>query len=121
MMYKNNWRKQTMEDYTHREIGEEVHFIAGYYVIIEEGRLTHDGNEFLYALGIATLDNSCCGRSGCRFLFIPGYLHSWKTKTNDLGIPVSEVEPIVDQQKQAAIRDFLSACYPYSQINFSRS
>jgi hypothetical protein len=110
-----------IEDYSHREIGEEVHFMAGYYEIIEEGRLTYEGNEILYALGIATLDNACCGRSGCRFLFIPGYVHSWKTKTNALGMPVSEVEPIVGQHKQAAIRAFLDARYPYSQINFSRS
>ena len=38
-----------MADYTHRE--EEVHFIAGHYEIVEEGRLAHGGREFLYALG----------------------------------------------------------------------
>jgi hypothetical protein len=110
-----------MEDYIHRDIGEEVHFMAGSYKIIEEGRLTHGGNEFLYTLGIATLDNSCCGRSGCRFLLIPGYIHSWKTKTNVSGMPVSEVEPIVDEQKQVAIRTLLDERYPYSQISFSQS
>jgi hypothetical protein len=108
-----------MEDYTHHEIGEEVHFVAGHYEIVEEGRLTHDGKEFIYLLGVATIDNSCCGHTGCRFLFIPGYVHSWKTKTNSRGRMTSEVEPIIDGQKQSAIRAFLAACYPYSQINFS--
>lgn len=108
-----------MEDYTHHEIGEEVHFIAGHYEIVEEGRLTHAGKEFLYLLGVATIDNSCCGYTGCRFLFIPGYIHSWKMKTNAQGRLVSDVEPIKDQGKQAAIRAFLDARYPYAQINFS--
>ena len=108
-----------MADYTHRQIGEEVHFIAGHYEIVEEGRLTHAGREFLYALGVATLDNACCGRSGCRFLFIPGYVRAWKTKTDTQGMPVSEVEPIADEREQAEIRAFLDARYPFSQINFS--
>lgn len=109
-----------MEDYTHHQIGEEVYFVAGHYKIVDEGRLTHGGKEFLYLLGIATVDNSCCGQTGCRFLFIPGYLHSWKTKTDAQGKPVSEVESIIDHQKQAAIRSFLEIRYPYSQINFSK-
>ncbi len=108
-----------MEDYIHRNIGEEVSFIAGSYQIVEEGCLTHDGREFLYLMGIATVDNACCGNTGCRFLQVPGYIHSWKTKTNPQGKPVSEVEPITDEQNQAAIRTFLEACYPYAQINFS--
>ncbi|MDD4091157.1 MAG: hypothetical protein PHQ63_01220 [Smithellaceae bacterium] len=107
-----------MEDYIHRNIGEEVSFIAGSYQIVEEGCLTHDGREFLYLMGIATVDNACCGHTGCRFLHVPGYIHSWKTKTNPQGHPVSEVEPITDEQDQAAIRTFLEACYPYAQINF---
>ena len=108
-----------MEDYIHHTIGEEVNFIAGCYEIVEEGCLTHDQREFIYLMGIATVDNACCGHTGCRFLLIPGYIHSWKTKTNAQGKPVSEVEPIIDKQKQAAIRAFLEACYPYAQINFS--
>lgn len=108
-----------MEDYVHQTIGEEVRFIAGHYKIVEEGCLTHGGREFLYWMGIATVDNACCGTTGCRFLLIPGYIHSWKTKANPQGKPVSEVDPIVDEQKQATIRAFLEACYPYAQINFS--
>jgi len=108
-----------MEEYVHQTIGEEVRFIAGHYQIVEEGRLTHDGREFLYWMGIATVDNACCGHTGCRFLQIPGYIHSWKTKTNAQGKPVSEVKPIVDERERAAIRTFLEACYPYAQINFS--
>ncbi|PKN69236.1 MAG: hypothetical protein CVU54_10850 [Deltaproteobacteria bacterium HGW-Deltaproteobacteria-12] len=106
-------------DYTHHEIGKEVHFAAGHYEIVEEGLLIHEGKEFIYLLGVATVDNACCGHTGCRFLFIPGYVHSWKTKTNCRGRIISEVEPIIDVQKQSAIRAFLAACYPHSQISFS--
>lgn len=107
-----------MEDYTHHALGEEVQFVAGHYEIVEEGRLTHGGKEFLYLLGIATVDNSCCGRTGCQFLFIPGYLHSWKVRTDAQGRAVSEVEPISDQQNQSVIRAFLKVRHPYAQINF---
>ncbi len=107
-----------MEDYTHHASGEEVEFVAGHYEIVEEGRLTCGGKEFLYLLGIATVDNSCCGRTGCQFLFIPGYVHSWKAKKDVQGKAVSEVEPITDPEKQADVRAFLKIRYPYAQINF---
>ncbi|MRR16999.1 MAG: hypothetical protein EG826_11145 [Deltaproteobacteria bacterium] len=108
-----------MDEYTHRGIGEEVHCIAGHYEIIEEGRLAYGAAELLYVLGVATVDNACCGSTGCRFLLIPGYVHSWKTKTNAEGMPVSIVAPITEEQQRASIRAFLDKRYPYAQINFS--
>jgi hypothetical protein len=107
-----------MPEYQHQEPGTEVRFIAGHYTIVEEQRIAHRGRELLVFVGIATVESTCCGTQGCRFLNVPGYIISWKHSMNENGLPVSEVEPIENKREQADIRQLLNHQFPYSQILF---
>ena len=107
-----------MSQYIHQKSGTEVHFIAGHYTILEEGRMSQEGKEFLYVVGMAIVDNACCGAGGCRFLHVPGYIVSWKEKEGTDGLPVSEVEPIRNENDQRKIRNLLEEDFPYAQVIF---
>jgi hypothetical protein len=107
-----------MIEYTHEELDKEVQFIAGNYRFIEENRLTYKGRDIVYAVGVAVVDNSCCGVSGCRFIRVPGYVISWKNTTDGSNLPVSTIEPIKDEEERKGIKNLLDKEYPHSQISF---
>ena len=107
-----------MEHYVHQEPGTEVTSISGHYTILEERCGEFAGKKFLYVIGGAVIDSSCCGTGGCRFIHVPGYLIAWKAGQSDAGLPVSEVEPILDESERKAIGQLLDAEYPNSQIIF---
>jgi len=105
-------------EYVHAEIGEEIHFISGYYIIQEERRMKYNGRELLVVIGHAIVDNSCCGRTGCRYALVPGYIVNWKSRKNDKGIDVTDVHPIKDESEQRAIAKNLQAGETLQQVNF---
>lgn len=105
-------------DYTHSQIGEEIQFISGYYVVDEERKIPFGDRELLVVFGHAIVDNSCCGTSGCRYAFIPGYVVSWKGKKNEEGVEVSEVEPVSDQDERLEIQKYLREKEVVQQVNF---
>ena len=107
-----------MSRYIHQELGEEVRSIAGYYTINEEGCLKYRGREVLYVVGVAAIDNSCCGVGGCSFINVPGYIISWGGESIDSPSLISEVEPIKDKDEQGEIKKLLAKEYPHAQINF---
>ena len=107
-----------MSQYIHQKLGTEVHFIAGYYTISEEERRSHGGKEFLCVVGMAIVDNACCGRGGCRFIHVPGYIVSWKRDKSPDSSPVSEVEPICNENDQKEIRNLLEEDFPHAQVIF---
>jgi hypothetical protein len=107
-----------MPEYQHQEPGTEVRFIAGNYTIVGEQRIVHHGRELLVVVGIAAVENTCCGTQGCRFLNVPGYVTAWKHRLSENGVPVSFVEPVEDEKEQAEIRQILESQFPYSQILF---
>lgn len=107
-----------MEEYTHEDMNKEVRSISGYYQYLEEAMLTFRGRDVLYMVGVGVVDNSCCGAGGCLFVRVPGYIVSWKDKTNEAGRPVSTVEPVTDDADRMQIRLLLEKKYPYAQINF---
>ncbi|MFA4917220.1 MAG: hypothetical protein WC560_11210 [Syntrophales bacterium] len=80
--------------------------------------MTHRGKEFLYAMGMAVVDNACCGAGTWQFLNVPGYIISWKEKNNADGFPVSEVESIRNEDEQREIRERLKVNFPDAQVNF---
>ena len=104
--------------YTHEELNKEVRFIAGYYILEEEKRLDYKGKEVLYLIGCSQLDNSCCGVGGCRYALIPGYIIAWKTKTDETGNPVSEVETIVDKDSKTELAEILKNKETITQVEF---
>jgi len=107
-----------MPEYQHQEPGTEVRFIAGNYTIVGEQRIVHHGRELLVVVGIAAVENTCCGTQGCRFLNVPGYVVAWKYRRTENGVPVSEVESVENEQGKADIRQLLDRRFPHSQILF---
>ncbi len=103
--------------YTHQEPDTEVFSIAGHYKIIEEGKMTFGNREFLYVMGGAVVDCSCCGSGGCQFIRVPGYILSWKAQTDANGLAISEVEPIIDPGEQREIGKMLATKFPHAQIS----
>lgn len=103
--------------YTHQEPDTEVFSIAGHYKIIEEGKMTFGKREFLYVMGGAVVDCSCCGSGGCQFVQVPGYILSWKAQTGSNGLAISEVEPIIDPGEQEEIVKMLARKFTHAQIS----
>ena len=105
--------------FTHPELQERVEFFGGGYVLIEEGRIIHQGKEVLYFLWVAGIEASCCGPGGCAFIKVPGYVRSWKKTRNALGQPVSEVERIQGEDRQREIKRILGEKHPdFKQVEF---
>jgi hypothetical protein len=94
----------TTTKYTHLELGKDVIFgIAGYYTPQEELKLKYKGREVLYAIGQVVIESACCGTSSCScsasrwtYTIVPGYIVNWQNTKNEVGLPISEVEPITD-------------------------
>jgi len=112
-------RSFTMDDYSHPELNQPCEFFGGSYHFIKEGKLNYHGREVLYFLGVAGVESSCCGTGGCAFIKIPGFIRSWKTKQDESGQPVSEIEKIVEEEVQRDIREIFEKKYPaFRQIEF---
>ncbi|MGW8321267.1 MAG: hypothetical protein ACWGSD_06915 [Thermodesulfobacteriota bacterium] len=107
-----------LNHYTHRPLGEEVRSISGYYAIDEEKRIPFQGREILLAKGCWAVDSSCCGTGGCGFALVPGYVLKWKASTNERGEPVSEIEPVRDDEEKQALRKLIHESEQVQQVNF---
>jgi hypothetical protein len=107
-----------LSQYTHAELNNEIHSIAGYYCPFKEGRLPYDGREVLYVLGQATVDNSCCANGCWSYALVPGYILNWQNAKDASGKPVSEVEPIRDPGVQAAVRRTIQETAGVTQVDF---
>ncbi len=84
----------------------------------EEKTLNHSGRQVLYVVGRAEIDNSCCGVAGCRYVIVPGYVVVWKNGMDETGRPLSEVEPIVDEDSRRKITNILQEKEIVTQIDF---
>lgn len=108
-----------MAEYIHPELHEEIEFFGGSYSFLKERKLNYEGKEVFYLLGIAGVESSCCGTRGCAFIKVPGYILSWKKGWSPSGQCVSEVERIVGEESQKAIRNILQAKHPgFQQVEF---
>ena len=75
-----------MGQYTHEDLSKEIRSISGHYRYIEEMILPFRGRDVLYIMGVGVVDNSCCGAGGCLFVRVPGYIVSWKNRTDENGV-----------------------------------
>jgi len=107
-----------MNEYTHLELNKDVNCLAGYYTPEKEVRLKHNNREVLYVIGQAVIEASCCGGGSCGYAIVPGYILNWQNKTNEAGLPVSEVEPISDKATQENISRIIKEAEVISQIEF---
>ena len=90
-------------EYVHIGLGEEVTALAGYYMPLKELRLKYNGREVLCVTGICAIESSCCGSRSFHYAVVPGYMVSWKGKKTPTGLPVSEVDPIEDENVRREI------------------
>jgi hypothetical protein len=108
-----------LENFTHPELNQPVEFFGGSYVFGEEGKISFQGREVLYFIGIAGLDASCCGRSGCAFANVAGFICQRELRRDELGRWISEVEKIKTPKDQEEIGRLLKEKYPQvTQIEF---
>ncbi len=107
-----------IREYTH-ELNREVRSISGGYEFEKEGNLQIDGREVLYVVGNAIVDSSCCGVGGCRYALVPGYVRQFKTRQDEQGLWISEVEPIIDIATRQEITRVLKEKEIVQQVQFS--
>ena len=110
--------RQMIREYTH-ELNREVRSISGGYEFEREGNLQIDGREVLYVVGNAVVDSSCCGVGGCRYALVPGYVRQFKTRQDEQGLWISEVEPIIDRATRQEITRVLKEKEIVQQVQFS--
>lgn len=109
--------------YTHLELGTDVIVgIAGYYTPQKEVRLRYNGREVLYVIGQAVVESTCaggaCGTGRWAYAIVPGYIINWQNTKNEAGLPVSEVEPVIDKEAQANIKRIIQTSEEASPIGF---
>lgn len=93
----------TTTSYTHRDLGETINAIGGYYRFEKESCLFFGGLPVLYLVGYGVLDSSCCGMGGCTYAYVIGYVVDWKTGSDADGFAISGVTEIADPQEQRQI------------------
>ena len=104
-------------DYAH-ELKKEFQSISGKYVLEKEISVEVDGKTVLYIVGNAIVDSSCCGVGGCRYALVPGYVRKLKTKRNESGLWVSQVEPVVDPESRKKITQLIKQKEWVNQVQF---
>ncbi len=107
-----------MATYTHLKLNQDVEAMAGHYTPQKEVRLKHNGREVLYILSQAVVDSSCCGKTDFSSALVPGYIVRWQAKANKDGLPLSEVEPIIDKKTRDKIRKTIKETEHISQVEF---
>ena len=106
-------------EYVHQTLGEDIHALAGYYTLLKEVRLDHNGREVLYIVGGSTAwSGSCAGGGYLTYAIVPGYLVAWKSKRSKEGLPVSEVTPILDEETQKQVAKIIQDKECLRSINF---
>ena len=103
--------------YTHA-LHQEVLSISGSYELEKEERLAYAGRELLYIIGNAVVDTSCCGYGSFRYAVVPGFVVSWRSRHNEAGESVSEVEPISQEAIKQEIAKRLRAAESVNQVQF---
>jgi hypothetical protein len=93
-----------MTSYTHLELDKDVLTPSGYYSPRKEVRFNYNGREVFYTVNEAVIESSCCGANEYSSITIPGYVVGWKTEKNNLGLPVSLIEPVTNENDRDAIR-----------------
>jgi hypothetical protein len=106
------------QDFIHPDLGQEVTAIGGHYVFNKEARITHNGREVFYLVGYAVVNTSCCGAGGCAYALVPGFVKTWKYKTDSNGASVSQIEPISDPLDQQAIQRLIQKKEVIQQVTF---
>jgi hypothetical protein len=107
-----------VQEYVHQELNQDVAAISGHYLLAKEVRLPFHGREILYLVGYALFDTTCCGVGGCAYALVPGFILDWKSKTNEDGLAVSQVEPVRDLVVREKVRRLIEKKEMVHQVSF---
>lgn len=105
-------------EYLHDELGQPVESIAGYYTPMKELRLAYKGREVLCVLGSAAIESSHYRIGSCAYAIVPGYIVRWHFKHSDSSMPVSEIEPVRDEEARNKISAAINRIDPVTIIDF---
>jgi len=105
-------------EYIHDKLGQAVESIAGYYMPTQELRLKYNNREVLCILGSTKVESSYYLTGGGPYALVPGYIIRWKCKQSTDGSPVSEVEPIKDEDARQSISAIINDIEPVKIIDF---
>ena len=105
-------------DHVHYALNSEITAIGGHYVFLKEGILPYGNQNFLYYVGCAVMNSTCCGVGGIAFARVPGYIRDLKYKTDDTGSPISRLKPIIEKAAQVNIRKVLQETESVTQVEF---
>ena len=106
-------------EYTHTPLDETVEFVAGSYQIESEHKLLYEGREILYLMGSTSELCGCCGScDSIRFITVPGFIMAWKSRSNDAGLPVTDIEPVTDEKSRIDIKKTLEREHDVLNIQF---
>jgi hypothetical protein len=105
-----------IKEYCHPELGKEVDAPAGYYIPLEENKLTFNGKTVLYTLGATCIDSSCCGLGNWSYIQVPGYLVKEHVHGDRSSPLISEIDTIQDENEREQITRLLQGKYPYARI-----
>jgi len=114
--FLRRWR--LLLDHTHLTLNRDVTAIGGAYAFLKEATLRFQEKTILYYVGCAVMNSTCCGTGGVCFARVPGVVLNLKYKTDDSGVPISLVEPIVDKSIQKQIRQRLQETERVQQVEF---
>jgi hypothetical protein len=104
--------------YVHIPDGSDEHDGHGVRASWGECRIRYDDRDVLYLLTDAVVDTVCCGDRVFHYATVLGFVAGWKNEMNEAGLPVSDVEPIVDVDAQDHIAALLKAQDPDVQVSF---
>ncbi|MFO8011183.1 MAG: hypothetical protein R6U89_10285 [Dehalococcoidia bacterium] len=106
------------EEYAHFPLNEEIEYSTGYIWKSEETTMPYDDEEIIYFVGHTSAMGGCCAGwyPPHMYIMVPGYLRNWQCRTNDSGLPVSEIEPIRDEATRDGIIKFLREKYDIDEV-----
>jgi hypothetical protein len=81
-------------------------------------RLNYKGREVFYIMGQATAESCCCASGSCGYVVVPGYVVSWKDRTSESGLLLSDIEPIMDEGARLEVAEIIRRREGISNIRF---
>lgn len=107
-----------LDIHVHPTLHETVTSIGGHYELTAERKVIVGGRSLVYLVGVAELDSSCCGVTGCAYALVAGYLVEENIGSDDYGRMCSRVERVRTDEAQHAIRKIIETRETVSQVNF---
>ncbi len=107
-----------IHEYVHQPLNREVRSVSGGYVLDREEVVFVNGRQVLCIAGVGIVDTACCGMGGSRYVLVPGWLLSFKSRKNAEGLFVSEVERITEPADREAVSGAVGFLAPTAPVQF---